>query len=134
MWNIKKKTAKEVKMHNFLVCACKSQDFAQSQKICARSHDRETVSFRNSELAVSSPPPVLHSLHPDTPPSQIYLDAKELTRQISEYTKMSRIWPNKYQNIVGVPKCDQTNILIYLDRVKATNINTCNINRPFILE
>ena len=35
-------------MHKFLVCACKSQDFAQSQKIFARSHDRETVTFRNS--------------------------------------------------------------------------------------
>ena len=35
-------------MHKCLVCACKSQDFAQSQKIIARSHDRETVSFRNS--------------------------------------------------------------------------------------
>ena len=36
-------------MHNFFVCACKSQDLAQSQKKIARSHDRETVSFRNSE-------------------------------------------------------------------------------------
>ena len=37
-------------MHNFLVCACKSQDFLQSQLNFARSHDRETVSFRNSAL------------------------------------------------------------------------------------
>ena len=29
----KKKNAKEVKMPKFLVCACKSQDLAQSQKI-----------------------------------------------------------------------------------------------------
>ena len=54
----KKKTVKGVKMHNCLVFACKSQDFAQSQKFCARSHDRETVSFRNSvaPVVVSSPP------------------------------------------------------------------------------
>ena len=45
---MKKKTVQEVKMHKFLVCACKSQDFAQSQKKFARSHDRETVTFRNS--------------------------------------------------------------------------------------
>ena len=42
------KTVKEVKVHTFLVCACISQDFAQSQKIFARSHDSETVTFRNS--------------------------------------------------------------------------------------
>ena len=35
-------------MHNILVCACKSQDFAQSQKKIAQSHDREIVTFRNS--------------------------------------------------------------------------------------
>ena len=35
-------------MHKFLVCACKSHGFAQSQEIFARSHDRETVTFRNS--------------------------------------------------------------------------------------
>ena len=46
---MKKKTIKEVKMHKLLVCACKSQDFAQSQKKIAQSHDRETVTFRNSE-------------------------------------------------------------------------------------
>ena len=48
MWNIKKKTVKEVKMHIFLVCTYKSQDFAQNLKLFARSHDRETVTFRNS--------------------------------------------------------------------------------------
>ena len=42
------KNYNEVKMHKFLVCAYKSQDFAQSQKFFARSHDRETVNFRNS--------------------------------------------------------------------------------------
>ena len=43
-----KKTVKDVKMHKFLVCACKSQDFGQSQTNFARSHDRETLTFRNS--------------------------------------------------------------------------------------
>ena len=47
---MKKKTVKEVKMHIFLVGAVKSQVFAQSQKKFARSHDRETVTFRNSEF------------------------------------------------------------------------------------
>ena len=37
-------------MHKFFVCASKSQDFAQSLKIFARSHDRETVTFRNSGM------------------------------------------------------------------------------------
>ena len=37
-------------MHKFLVCAYKSQDFAQSQKNVARSLDRETVTFRKSVL------------------------------------------------------------------------------------
>ena len=45
---MKKKTAKEVKMHKFLVCACKSQDFAQIQNFFARLHDCETMTFRNS--------------------------------------------------------------------------------------
>ena len=47
------KSCKEVILHKFLVCACKShksQDFAQSQKIFARSHDRETVIFKNSVM------------------------------------------------------------------------------------
>ena len=35
-------------MHEFLLCECKSQDFGQRQKIVARSHDHETVTFRNS--------------------------------------------------------------------------------------
>ena len=39
-------------MHTFLVGACKSQIFAQRQKNCARSHDREIVTFRNSDSAV----------------------------------------------------------------------------------
>ena len=44
---------KEVKKHKFLVCTCTSQDFAQSQKIVARLHDRETVTFRNSAFMMS---------------------------------------------------------------------------------
>ena len=42
---MKKKTAKEVKVHTFLDCACKSQDFAQIQKI---SRGRTIARFRNS--------------------------------------------------------------------------------------
>ena len=48
--NMKKKTVKEVKMHKFSVSTCKSLDFARSQKKIARSHDGETVTFRNSGL------------------------------------------------------------------------------------
>ena len=44
----KKNTVKAFKMRNLLLCACKSQDFAQRQKNCARSHNRETVTLRNS--------------------------------------------------------------------------------------
>ena len=50
---MKNKTVKEVKIYKFLVCACKSQDFAQSQKNFARSHDHETVTFRNSACVLS---------------------------------------------------------------------------------
>ena len=38
-------------MHKFFVCASKSPDFAQSLKIFARSHNRETVTFRNSGIS-----------------------------------------------------------------------------------
>ena len=48
--NPEEKTVKEVNIHDFFVCAFKSQDFAQSQENCARSHDCETMTFRNSEL------------------------------------------------------------------------------------
>ena len=51
---MKKKTVKEVKMHKFLVCAYKSQDFAQSLENYARSHDRDTVTFRNSAYSMDS--------------------------------------------------------------------------------
>ena len=59
---MKKKNVKEVKMHKFSVCACKSQDFVQSHKIFVRLHDRETVTFRNSALAyqvLRTPPLIL---------------------------------------------------------------------------
>ena len=46
--NHEEKKVKEVKMHKFLVCAYKYQDLAQSQENFARSHDRVTVTFRNS--------------------------------------------------------------------------------------
>ena len=42
-------------MHKFLICAYKSQNFAQSQKIFMRSSDRETVTFRNSEGQAQKP-------------------------------------------------------------------------------
>ena len=35
-------------MHKCLVCAYTTHDFAEIQNIFARSHDRETVPFRNS--------------------------------------------------------------------------------------
>ena len=35
-------------MHKCLFCACKSQDFGQSQTNFALSHELETVTFRNS--------------------------------------------------------------------------------------
>ena len=50
MQGIKKKTVKKVKMHKFLVHACKCQDFAQSLKNFAQSHDRETLNFGNSAV------------------------------------------------------------------------------------
>ena len=36
-------------MHKFLVCVYNSQDFAPTQENFARSHNRDTVTFRNSE-------------------------------------------------------------------------------------
>ena len=35
-------------MYKFLVCSYNSQDFAQTQEIFVRSHNRETMTFRNS--------------------------------------------------------------------------------------
>ena len=49
--NEEKTVKTRLKLKN-LVYACKSQDFAQSQKIFARSHDRETVTFRNSASSI----------------------------------------------------------------------------------
>ena len=46
---MEKKTVKEVKIHTFLLCAYKSQNVAQSQENFARSHNRATVIFRNSD-------------------------------------------------------------------------------------
>ena len=46
--NKRKLKKREVKMHTFLGCTYNSQDFAQTQENFARSHDRETVTFRNS--------------------------------------------------------------------------------------
>ena len=48
-------------MHNFLVCACKSQDFVQSQNFFARSHDRTTARLRNSGF-----PPFSTRSHPSS--------------------------------------------------------------------
>ena len=39
---VKHKEKNEVKMHKFLVCLCKSKDFAQSQNFFALSHHRHT--------------------------------------------------------------------------------------------
>ena len=39
-------------MHTFLGCTYNSQDFAQPQENSARSHDHETVKFRNSDLTM----------------------------------------------------------------------------------
>ena len=50
---MKNNAVKEVKLCKFVVCLCKSQDFAKSQMIFARSHDRETLTFRNSDCIVT---------------------------------------------------------------------------------
>ena len=46
--NHEEQKVEEVKMHKFLVHANKYKDLAQSQENFARSHDRETVTFRIS--------------------------------------------------------------------------------------
>ena len=51
--NNEEKTEKEVEIHNFLVCAYNSQDFAQIQENFARSHDRATVTFRNYDTTLT---------------------------------------------------------------------------------
>ena len=60
---MKKKNIKEVKMPKFLVCAYKSQDFMQSQKLFARSHNRGTVTFRNSDTRHIVKCNLLNALH-----------------------------------------------------------------------
>ena len=52
--NHEEKTEKEVKMPKFLVCPYNFQEFAQTQEKFARSHDRETVTFRNSVGALDN--------------------------------------------------------------------------------
>ena len=42
------KTVKVVKMHFFLDCVYKPQDFARCQKIFMQAHNCENVTFRNS--------------------------------------------------------------------------------------
>ena len=49
-----KKKNKEVKMHIFLVCTDNSQDFAQTAENFARSHNCQTVTFRNSVNRMTS--------------------------------------------------------------------------------
>ena len=46
--SLRKKQKREVTMHKFLVCAYNSKDFTQTQENFARSHDCETMTFRNS--------------------------------------------------------------------------------------
>ena len=48
--SLRKRRKKEVKMHTFLICAYKSPDFAQTPENFARSHDCETMTFRNSAI------------------------------------------------------------------------------------
>ena len=43
-------------MDKYLVCPYNSQEFAQTQENFARSHDRETVTFRNSGMVAFSQP------------------------------------------------------------------------------
>ena len=47
-------------MHKFLFCVFKSQDFTQSQKTFARSHNRETVNIKNSaeDILPDATPPI----------------------------------------------------------------------------
>ena len=55
-------------MHKFVVCAYKSQDFAQSQKFFTLSHNREIVTFRKWLLVMwDIPPPLLVMLNPHHP-------------------------------------------------------------------
>ena len=60
------KTVKEVKMHNFLVCASKYQDFMQNPNFFARLHDRDAETFRNSGKGKPS-----HAVGSDTTPMSV---------------------------------------------------------------
>ena len=48
----KKKLKKRLKCKKKIVRKYNYQDFAQTQGNFARSHDRETVTFRNSEVSL----------------------------------------------------------------------------------
>ena len=52
---MRKKSIKEIKINVFYVCAFKFQNFAQSQKFVARSHDGATVTFRYSDIRLHYP-------------------------------------------------------------------------------
>ena len=58
------KTVKEFKKHIFLVGVRKSQDFAKSQKFFAHSHNRETVTFRNSGNEKKKAPHLITKIAP----------------------------------------------------------------------
>ena len=61
-------------MHIFLVSAYNSQDFAQSQENFARSHDGETVTFRNSATA---PSPLSYLILANFPSGSPHLSKKK---------------------------------------------------------
>ena len=73
--NHEEKEEKEVKMHKHLVCPYNSQYFAQTPENFARSHDRETVTFRNPAPSVLYCPPSDHHLFSICPPSVLHLSA-----------------------------------------------------------
>ena len=98
----RRKTVKEVKLHIRLVCAYKSQDFKQIQEIFARSHDCETVTFRNSDLSHSCPvqfpltcqPPPLPALPAGwpckPPPPACHREGTELNIEYNYSTKLHK--------------------------------------------
>ena len=54
-----------------------------------------------------------------------------LDQTTCEYIIMSKSWSNEYSNIFGCPRVQRTNIWIYTDGAKATNMNTNNICKHF---
>ena len=108
---MKIKTVKQVKMHNFLVCASKSQDLGQSQNCFARSHDRETVTFRNSALMFS---PINGYI--------VYFNTGSILNRLINITHNF----NQQANSINKFKCNAIygrplNILMCADRVTKTN-------------